>query len=124
MHFDIADIQRINIGVSEDPFENGSLVPFVRPCDGLCLATVIGIGSCDDTEDGIIVRFCVLEPLENDGPNSICSAVAACRIIECIAVTFDKFSAAGLRHQSERTLHTSCRQKMSPIKTSKVIRVR
>ena len=88
MHFYVANIQRIDVGVPHDPIEDGNLVAFVRSCDGFCLATMICKCSVDDTEDWIVVRLCILEPLENDRPHAICSAVAASTVIEGITVSY------------------------------------
>lgn len=87
MHFDIANIQGIYISVSDYSLEHGSLVPFVGPCDGIRLATMICVCSSNDAKNGIVVCLCVFQPLKNDSPNGICPAVATSRIVECIAIT-------------------------------------
>ncbi len=87
MHLNVADIYRICIGVSKDSFEDRRLVAFMGPCNGIRLATMIRVRSCNDAKDGIVICLCVLEPLENDGTNSICSAVATSLIIKRVAVT-------------------------------------
>lgn len=101
MHLDIADIQRVHIGVPHDSLEYRSLVAFMGSCDGVCLATMIRVSSRYDTEDRVIVSLCVLKSLENDGSNSVCSAVAASTIIKCIAVTCKDVLAADSRYQDE-----------------------
>ena len=96
MHFDVADVQRILVGMPEDPLEDGSLVAFVGPCNGIRLATMVRVCSRNDAKDVVIVCLGVLEPLENDSSNSICSAVAAGPIIKRVAVTYKMMSRADL----------------------------
>jgi hypothetical protein len=87
MHFHIADVQWVYIRMSHDPLEDGSLVALVGSCDGFSLATMIRVSSGDDTENGIVISLGIFEPLEDNGTNSICSAVAAGPIIKCVAIT-------------------------------------
>jgi hypothetical protein len=43
-----------------------NLIALVRPRDGVGLATVIGVCTCDDSKNRIIIGLCVFQPLEND----------------------------------------------------------
>lgn len=88
MHFDVAYVSGIHVGVSDNALEHGSLVALMGPGNRLCLAGVIGVRACDDTKDGVVVRFCILEALEDNSANGICSAIATSTIVEGIAVTF------------------------------------
>ena len=90
MHFDVADIERVHIGVSDDPLEDRCLIAFVRSSDGVCLATMICVCPCNDTENRIIVRLSILPSLENDRPYGVSAAITASFIIKSITISYEK----------------------------------
>ncbi len=71
------------------------------PSDRVCLATMVCVCSSDDAKDGIIVRLCIFESLEDDRSNCICPAVAAGPIIKRITIAYKPMSAAELEPRSE-----------------------
>jgi hypothetical protein len=87
VHLDMADIQRINVRVPNHALEERGLIAFMGPGNRNCMGRVIRVCGCNHAEDGIVVRFCILEALQNDRTNGICSAVAASFIVERIAIT-------------------------------------
>lgn len=60
MHFDIANIQWIIIGVPHYPSENAGLVTLMRSCNAVCLTTMVCSGANDDAKNRIVVGFCIL----------------------------------------------------------------
>jgi hypothetical protein len=58
------------------------------PRYGVSLAAVVGVSPGNDAEDGVIVRDGVLQTFEDDSANRICSTIARCLVIECVAVSF------------------------------------
>jgi len=83
---------------------------------------MVRVSSGDDPKNGIIISLGILEPLENDGPDSICSAVAARPIIKCVAIAYgySQQLIQGNRCQLNK-LHTCCGQKVTSVKSSKIV---
>lgn len=86
MHFDVANIQWVIVGIPHYPSEDAGLVTLVRSRDTVSLTAMIRGRANNDPKNWVIIGLCVFKALEDDRSNCIGSAVPIGTIIEGVAI--------------------------------------
>lgn len=88
MHFNVANIQWVIVGIPHYPSEDAGLVTLVWSRDTVSLTAMIRGRANNDPENRVIVSLCVFKALENNRSNCIGSAVSIGTIVEGVAVPY------------------------------------
>lgn len=127
MHFDVANVQWVIVGIPHYPSEDAGLVTLVWSRDTVSLTAMIRGRANNDPENRIIVGLCVFKALEDNRSNCIGSAVPIGAVVEGVTIPY---SPARVSHIScpvdgsiVRMLKklTGCGQEVSAVQASEVV---
>jgi hypothetical protein len=51
MHLDVADVQRVDVGIAHDALEHAGLIALVRACNAVCLSAVVRVDADNDAKN-------------------------------------------------------------------------